>query len=538
MTTVSFKTFPLLEKKKNTCEKLEINILVIASANENLFETTMTCDSIKDGTLQEYPYGIDINRKSFDELLDEEMILRLIEYFGTNTNGICDGFLIYALPDTQQNVRDLVVFIQSIQAYIKNVRLYLDLKNIVKNFPSQSRLAILEHCGLPSDLLPSNIRVINSFPYIKDKTLSWWAAADEKKLFGINFEERNKRFEIDIGPKVYDCIVLNDSTSKYMTCKPWFIWYLNRAFTCLQGRLLQYSGTCYLNSVLNGFILSDFGLYLANVIMPILYPNFQKLFQNPLSACLNTSMATDVQFIFHVLYQTRCFKQSFAKKKPTDFIGDFAKTRLLKTGRAVPLTLQEIYRREAPVREKLYYIWDRYARVGQGGFSEDVFVDFMKAIAEALAEKVQDPDNYFTFTQASTAEASGLDVSKFIVVYELGSLIDIVSVPTSYTHSVCFVLIGIDFPGAGHAVCGFICEGQKAIFDSNGHVEILDWSDNAILQEYALRLAKRLGFDSVIRLETFYVYLANWILPQLNSSFCSSSSHIDEDEEGMTMKEV
>ena len=169
MATVGFSAFPLLRKE---CAKLAVNILVITSPTEKLNEDLVTCESIKDGTYEPFAYDIDVNRKSFEELLDEQMILRLIAYFNANTDGICDGFLIYALPDTQQNIRDLVVFIQSIQAYVKNVRLYLDLKNIVNSYQSQTRLNILEHCGLSSELFPSNIKVINSFPSKTDATLS------------------------------------------------------------------------------------------------------------------------------------------------------------------------------------------------------------------------------------------------------------------------------------------------------------------------------------------------------------------------------
>ena len=45
--------------------------------------------------------------------------------------------------------------------------------------------------------------------------------------------------------------------SDVLECQPWFKYFIGRAFGCSSGRLYQYGGTCYLNTVINGMLLSE-----------------------------------------------------------------------------------------------------------------------------------------------------------------------------------------------------------------------------------------------------------------------------------------
>lgn len=49
---------------------------------------------------------------------------------------------------------------------------------------------------------------------------------------------------------------LIDKNSDILECKAWYLHFLHRGFQCSFGRLMQFSATCYLNSVLNGLFLS------------------------------------------------------------------------------------------------------------------------------------------------------------------------------------------------------------------------------------------------------------------------------------------
>lgn len=48
----------------------------------------------------------------------------------------------------------------------------------------------------------------------------------------------------------------NDRTIGKLECMSWYIHYLKKAFECASGRLLQLSGTCFLNTIINGLFLS------------------------------------------------------------------------------------------------------------------------------------------------------------------------------------------------------------------------------------------------------------------------------------------
>ena len=57
--------------------------------------------------------------------------------------------------------------------------------------------------------------------------------------------------------------------------------------------------------------------------------------------------------------------------------------------------------------------------------------------------------------------------------------------PENYYPIFTSLVFNTEKPGDGHAVCGFLCDGQKAIFDSNGYFEFLDWEDINDLELYA-----------------------------------------------------
>lgn len=94
-------------------------------------------------------------------------------------------------------------------------------------------------------------------------------------------------------------------------CKWWFKYYIDKAFDCGKGRLMQYTGTCYLNSAINGIILSDTAHRIA-----LMYMN-KELQSNPLLlseikqdimglSCLVSKRSTPVSILYRILYNIFC----------------------------------------------------------------------------------------------------------------------------------------------------------------------------------------------------------------------------------------
>ena len=96
------------------------------------------------------------------------------------------------------------------------------------------------------------------------------------------------------------------------------MYYINSIFDCGKGRLKQLNGTCYLNAVINGFILSKFtSKFLLNFMsqqpdrrmyVPFVCPN-------PMTE----------KYLFTIIYNTLCRKESMSEYEDKDMLIDFSK---------------------------------------------------------------------------------------------------------------------------------------------------------------------------------------------------------------------
>lgn len=146
--------------------------------------------------------------------------------------GLCDDVIIYARVENIPEFLRICNFLLNTKQF-RNTTLFLITDN--RFFITNTYLTINNITGL---------KVLNVI---------------DKKYTGFNMKNMSimKRYEIndtnyfiigDIDPKT-DRIVLE--------CNWWFKYYITKAFHCGKGRLKQFAGTCYLNAVLNGIILSE-----------------------------------------------------------------------------------------------------------------------------------------------------------------------------------------------------------------------------------------------------------------------------------------
>ena len=414
--------------------------------SKNICQTDLPLDLFVNLNYEFVPWGV--NFKGFNQA----------------RNGICDGTLIYALPENAEHMVNLYELISSLQQDLKNCRLYIDLNNIQKN-SNLSRRATLKLFGIPYDIIP-NIRIVNAFtlPEVSDSPYS---------PYGTHFDtfERQtkigKRLRIVEDGNVYDCVMQYPSFNQDLLCQPWFQWYLERAFTCASGRLLQFTGTCWMNTVLNALILSKLGSYMVSVLMPILFPNFKRKFAKPLSGCPLGHFMNDPSFIFHMLYQTKCFKQSFYKE--VNFVGEFSKQHAIREHGSSPTT------------------------AGQGGWPADAFIEIIKSINSMMDDeslkittKTINRYNRDLYSRDTTNTPK--------IIYQSFSEIEDNNIPKHYTEAFAFLIYHETATDKGHAVCGFICDGEKAIFDSNGYFTFTNWGDEDGIEQYKTFLSQRYGW--------------------------------------------
>lgn len=98
----------------------------------------------------------------------------------------------------------------------------------------------------------------------------------------------------------------------YIDCVWWFKYY-NNVFNCAKGRYRQLSGTCYLNSIINGFILSD---YSRKVVMTTLKNSDHKtreLAKKPIE--INPGVCYNPEYFFRLFYNAVCRPENFSDLK-------------------------------------------------------------------------------------------------------------------------------------------------------------------------------------------------------------------------------
>ena len=169
-------------------------------------------------------------------------------------------------------------------------------------------------------------------------TIYSFASAQFKDTFKIAYIEYNP---ILTYPKVsYDLrdkkitFPVDDSSNRILNCTKWFGWYMGNVFQCAKGRLQQQTATCYLNSNVNFFLLSE---SLKKSILYHILNDLSKEEKNKIIKPFNDETDTcevGSNYFFKIIYQSVCNsifssgkEDVFFRKgvsKSTNFIKPFA----------------------------------------------------------------------------------------------------------------------------------------------------------------------------------------------------------------------
>ena len=302
------------------------------------------------------------------------------------------------------------------------IRLLMYLKKYIEN--SVVFLYPNKLCALPYDTFEKNdIRV--------------------KKFLNIMSDSRGKGMKIlERGGALYPYKFFLGKQDKKLICNEWFIYFSDTAFGCIKNRLIQMSGTCYLNAILNGIILSPLA---RNAALQSMKKEDAAEYSKPLN--LDICEKKDSKYLFRLLYNIVCSKVPLHKSVyHKDIIIEFSKLyspRPTGEGGNTTKTMTRIldlidinhiilgYGRRSHAFPTVSMVPDVIIRHGNGDF---LFVE--------AGGKVND-------TVPFEGEWFDLEFST-------------INVQCAKTNE-------------GHSLVGIKCEGNYIIFDSNDGVLNIDW---------------------------------------------------------------
>lgn len=320
-----------------------------------------------------------------------------------------------------EDVKFLIEFISMFETYYEIITVY----NVIENI----------RYGISRDMLEKYDITIKKFRNIR---------VDSESII-------TKRSIQKFQNNTYDIVLYGElliKPSKSLECTWWFMYYINSIFDCGKGRLLQFSATCYLNAVLNGFILSKFtSKFLLNFMsqqpdrkmyIPFVCPN-------PMTN----------KYLFTIIYNTLCRKESMTEEyEDKDMLIDFSKLKV-KNNSLNLLSEKEI-----------------------GGYTISTMISLLSWIT----------DNKFNHVYV---EPSGeLSVGNWDEELDFNKDYDFLFFDPFSTNTVFTSLFnfGVEFctistlytktsGGSGaHAILGYKCDGIYKIYDSNSIlIHTFDW---------------------------------------------------------------
>ncbi len=288
-----------------------------------------------------------------------------------------------------------------------------------------------------------------------------------------------------------------DNRPERLTCAPWFKRFLSTAFECGKGRLLQKSGTCYMTTVFNMFLL---GKYLRHILVSKMnnyvstHPSTIDDITLPIvTKCplINNAEAVSI-YTFRLLYSTLCdidvFKKivkrppyvdifsegadAYFKPKLTSISGGWAFNVLYKVFHTLGINFKIAgidADRDMAVMEPV----DIEQNVLRSKYHNQLFFDdiYMQNIIKRSAD-------------GAVLRDTPIEECDCIIIYnDTGSIIQPVSESQAdaylrsknFEPEVCAIVIDSTDTGPGHVVMGFRCEDEYKIFDSNGRILEYDW---------------------------------------------------------------
>lgn len=243
---------------------------------------------------------------------------------------------------------------------------------------------------------------------------------------------------------------IRDEENDKLTCQSWFKYLLGKFSSC-SGYLLQISGTCYMNAILNGFFLTQG----CRLLLKEAFNRFPTKFLKELKdfsseTCPYGKQITSQKYILKLIYHFLCKEE---------------KLKLSDTYK------QDLFKQASGSFFSSHNDPSKKEEFGQGGSSYKFFI----SIADALDiswKFIHDLDYYESKTPLPKLPKD----TELLYVNEIQKKISKKITIDNNNYILQFGDITLEFEGGEkHAVVGLLCNNVPVIFDSNGYLDFCNW---------------------------------------------------------------
>lgn len=242
--------------------------------------------------------------------------------------------------------------------------------------------------------------------------------------------------------------ILSNEYLPELNCNEWFRYAINRIGGCMQGRLMQFTGTCYLNAVVNGFILGDRIRTLIFTKLTTLNEVELNYIKSDPMICYNEPK--NELYFLQLFYNALC-KNTI--RGQGDIISQYSKLYDGDNGGEPSHTLKKILLWLFGESNEIYYYSDTSYQADS--FSQErstMHVKFLKGNTHSIPKIVKHSNG----TQ-----------------YELEFAIVTITFHDEDGEFSKWYNAKVE----SHAVCGVMCNGNYTIYDSNNKIFNMDWTN-------------------------------------------------------------
>jgi hypothetical protein len=254
-----------------------------------------------------------------------------------------------------------------------------------------------------------------------------------------------------------------------------FRYFIEIVFGCAKGRLIQYSGTCYLNTPMNGFILSDIGKriilnYMINKLRDDPTNAFGEKLRKPLST--DSCQRHPENNIFRIMYNIIFANQNLSNKTHNNSIINMmniiAKQHFHDTQYNVRKTLISLLKL-LDINNIQSYNLDKQLQTD---------IDFTSTPINLDVPLISNTTNKPFNTNYAIFDTNQITTNSIARCYLPSSF----SINNKDTYSLVFGMIIYvndtyvnNIRQSGHVMLGYFCDGVPKVFDSNGTISTADW---------------------------------------------------------------
>lgn len=273
-----------------------------------------------------------------------------------------------------------------------------------------------------------------------------------------------------------------------LVCQDWFIYFIETITKCVEGRLMQFAGTCYINVGLNSFILGEGLKYLVlkklfeklNIGKYGIEKQVQQVHRDKILefiAYLETEIDAftcekqDKMFIFRYIYQIVLKKTKFTYKELAPRINSvsaLAKT-VFKNNTTAEGFADVLESKGILSSTKMLDALLKYAGLNTFLLRKNIFAKNETTGKYKIPGVINNGfgnDNILVFYNGS---------SKYFFSNIFDDIPLVLEREPKYKFDTAIIYIYFGPGKPSHVVLGFICNGIPKIFDSNGYILTLDW---------------------------------------------------------------